>query len=137
MRISLLLVSLLIIVVLVVAAPAIAQQVSQTSVQTTGSDVTSCSTTVQNGQGMVQYRGMVNGVEVSGSIPIQGPNVVVDCRELIEQAAAARQAEPATTSPKTGANELPRTGGSGTMLVGLGVGTLLVAGGLLTLRVIR
>ncbi len=120
MRIWWLLVTLLTIV-LVVAAPAVAQQVSQTSVQSTGSDVTSCSTTVRNGQGVVQYRGVVGGVEVSGSIPIQGPNVVVDCRELIEQAAAARQAEPAEASPKSEARvapqaeakELPRTGGAG------------------------
>jgi len=128
---------------LVVAAPAMAQSVSQV-VQSTGGNV-SCSLSTQNGQTIVQVSGVVNGVQVSDTFSIAGPQVSVDCQQLLQQA-AARQATTAkaskveaTAAPTTKAQiqELPKTGGGAILLWGLGASILLVAGGLLSRRIIR
>ena len=129
---------------LVVAAPAMAQSVSQV-VQSTGGSV-SCSVSTQNGQTIVQVSGVVNGVQVSDTFSIAGPQVSVDCQQLLQQA-AAKQATTAKASkveataapaPATKAQiqELPKTGGAN-LLWGLGASVLLVAGGLLSRRIIR
>ena len=130
---------------LVVAAPAMAQSVSQV-VQSTGGNV-SCSVSTQNGQTIVQVSGVVNGVQVSDTFSIAGPQVSVDCQQLLQQAAAkqattakASKAE-ATAAPapatKAQIQELPKTGGGAILLWGLGASILLVAGGLLSRRIIR
>ena len=128
---------------LVVAAPAMAQSVSQV-VQSTGGNV-SCSVSTQNGQTIVQVSGVVNGVQVSDTFSIAGPQVSVDCQQLLQQA-AAKQATTAkaskveaTAAPATKAQiqELPKTGGGAILLWGLGASILLVAGGLLSRRIIR
>jgi hypothetical protein len=80
---------------LVVAAPAMAQSVSQV-VQSTGGNV-SCSVSTQNGQTIVQVSGVVNGVQVSDTFSIAGPQVSVDCQQLLQQA-AAKQATTAKAS---------------------------------------
>lgn len=130
---------------LAIAAPAMAQSVSQV-VQSSGGNV-SCSTVTQNGQTIVQVSGVVNGVQVSGTFPIAGTQVSVDCQQLLQQAAAqqagaakAGKAEakaapaPATRAPVP---ELPKTGGDAVPLWGVGAGVLLVAGGLLARRLTR
>ncbi len=128
---------------LVVAAPAMAQSVSQV-VQSTGGNV-SCSVTTQNGQTIAQVSGVVNGVQVSGTVPISGSRVSVNCQQLLQQVAAqqvtaakADKAEaksaPATKAPVP---ELPKTGGSAIPPWGLGASVLLVAGGLLARRLTR
>lgn len=130
---------------LVVAAPAMAQSVSQV-VQSTGGNV-SCSVSTQNGQTIVQVSGVVNGVQVSDTFSIAGPQVSVDCQQLLQQA-AAKQATTAKASkveataapaPATKAQiqELPKTGGGAILLWGLGASILLVASGLLSRRIIR
>jgi hypothetical protein len=130
---------------LVVAAPAMAQSVSQV-VQSTGGSV-SCSVSTQNGQTIVQVSGVVNGVQVSDTFSIAGPQVSVDCQQLLQQA-AARQATTAKASkveataapaPTTKAQiqELPKTGGGAILLWGLGASILLVASGLLSRRIMR
>ena len=130
---------------LVVAAPAMAQSVSQV-VQSTGGNV-SCSVSTQNGQTIVQVSGVVNGVQVSDTFSIAGPQVSVDCQQLLQQA-AAKQATTAkaskveaTAAPAPGTKaqiqELPKTGGGAILLWGLGASILLVAGGLLSRRIIR
>jgi hypothetical protein len=130
---------------LVVAAPAMAQSVSQV-VQSTGANV-SCSVSTQNGQTIVQVSGVVNGVQVSDTFSIAGPQVSVDCPQLLQQAAAkqattakASNAE-ATAAPapatKAQIQELPKTGGGAILLWGLGASILLVASGLLSRRIIR
>ena len=127
---------------LVDAAPAMAQSVSQV-VQSTGGNV-SCSVSTQNGQTIVQVSGVVNGVQVSDTFSIAGPQVSVDCQQLLQQA-AAKQATTAkaskveaTAAPATKAQilELPKTGGAN-LLWGLGASVLLVAGGLLSRRIIQ
>lgn len=128
---------------LVVAAPAMAQSVSQV-VQSTGGNV-SCSVSTQNGQTIVQVSGVVDGVQVSGTFPIAGSQVSVDCQQLLQQAAAqqatAAKADKAeaksTPATKAPVPELPKTGGSVIALWGLGASVLLVAGGLLARRLAR
>ena len=90
---------------LVVAAPAMAQSVSQV-VQSTGGNV-SCSVSTQNGQTIVQVSGVVNGVQVSDTFSIAGPQVSVDCQQLLQQA-AAKQATTAKAS-KVEATAAPAT----------------------------
>ena len=159
---------------LVAAAPAIAQVsqgfeqedvesggvVSKLTVKGSGSNVNQCavvmqsgqSGNVQNAQGVVQYKGKVDDVEVEGSAILENPEAAVDCDQLIRQAAAAgpkaeakagkaeakAEAAPAP-APAPGKAQLPKTGGvAGTAsLLGLGLGALLVAGGLLARRLFR
>ncbi len=112
----------------------------------------SCSVTTQNGQTIVRVSGVVNGVQVSGTVPIAGSQVSVNCQQLLQQVAAqqataakAGKAEaksapaPATKAPTTKAPvpELPKTGGSAIPAWGLGASVLLVAGGLLARRLTR
>ena len=105
---------------------------------------------VQNAQGVVQYKGKVDDVEVEGSAILESPEAAVDCDQLIRQAAAAgpkaeakagkaeAKAE-AAPAPAPAKAQLPKTGGvAGTAsLLGLGLGALLVAGGLLARRIFR
>ena len=159
---------------LVAAAPAIAQVsqgfeqedvesggvASKLTVKGSGSNVNQCavvmqsgqSGNVQNAQGVVQYKGKVDDVEVEGSAILENPEAAVDCDQLIRQAAAAgpkaeakagkaeakAEAAPAP-APAPGKAQLPKTGGvAGTAsLLGLGLGALLVAGGLLARRLFR
>ena len=159
---------------LVAAAPAMAQ-VSQgfgqedvesggvapkLSVKGSGSNVNQCAVVLQSGQsgnaqnaqGVVQYKGVADDVEVEGSAILQSPESAVDCDQLIRQAAAAgpkaeakagkaeakAEAAPAP-APAPAKAQLPKTGGvAGTAsLLGLGLGALLVAGGLLARRLFR
>ena len=159
---------------LVAAAPAIAQVsqgfeqedvesggvASKLTVKGSGSNVNQCavvmqsgqSGNVQNAQGVVQYKGKVDDVEVEGSAILENPEAAVDCDQLIRQAAAAgpkaeakagkaeAKAEAAPAPAPTPAKaQLPKTGGvAGTAsLLGLGLGALLVAGGLLARRLFR
>jgi len=130
---------------LTVAAPAMAQSVSQV-VQYTGGSVP-WSTVTQNGQTIVQVSGVVDGVQVSGTFPVAGSQVSVDCQQLRQQAAAQQAAAdkagkaeakaapaPATRAPVP---ELPKTGGSAIPVWVLGASVLLVAGGLLARRLTR
>jgi LPXTG-motif cell wall-anchored protein len=157
---------------LVAAAPAIAQ-VSQgfgqedvesggvapkLTVKGSGSNVNQClvvqqsgqSGNAQNAQGVVQYKGVVDDVEVEGSAILLEPSGSVDCDQLIRQAAAAGpkaeakagKAEAkaaAAPAPAPAKAELPKTGGVAGVasLVGLGAGALLVTGGLIARRVMR
>ncbi len=159
---------------LVAAAPAIAQVsqgfeqedvesggvASKLTVKGSGSNVNQCavvmqsgqSGNVQNAQGVVQYKGKVDDVEVEGSAILESPEAAVDCDQLIRQAAAAgpkaeakagkaeakAEAAPAP-APAPAKAQLPKTGGvAGTAsLLGLGLGALLVAGGLLARRIFR
>ncbi len=172
---KLMLLAAMLALVLVAAAPAIAQ-VSQgfeaedvesggvapkLTVKGSGSNVNQCavvlqsgqSGNVQNAQGVVQYKGKVDDVEVEGSAILESPEAAVDCDQLIRQAAAAGpkaeakagkaeakagEAAPAP-APAPAKAQLPKTGGvAGTAsLVGLGLGALLVAGGLLARRILR
>ena len=156
---------------LVATAPAIAQ-VSQgfeqedvesggvapkLTVKGSGSNVNQCAVVLQSGQsgnaqnaqGVVQYKGVVDDVEVEGSAILQSPESAVDCDQLIRQAAAAgpkaeakagkAEAKAAAPAPTPAKAQLPKTGGvAGTAsLLGLGLGALLVAGGLLARRIFR
>jgi LPXTG-motif cell wall-anchored protein len=171
---KLMLLAAMLALALVAAAPAIAQ-VSQgfeaedvesggvapkLTVKGSGSNVNQCavvlqsgqSGNVQNAQGVVQYKGKVDDVEVEGSAILESPEAAVDCDQLIRQAAAAgpkaeakagkaeakAEAAPAP-APAPAKAQLPKTGGvAGTAsLVGLGLGALLVAGGLLARRILR
>jgi LPXTG-motif cell wall-anchored protein len=174
---KLMLLAAMLALALVAAAPAIAQ-VSQgfeeedvesggvapkLTVKGSGSNVNQCavvlqsgqSGNVQNAQGVVQYKGKVDDVEVEGSAILESPEAAVDCDQLIRQAAAAGpkaeakagKAEAKAEAPKAEAKagkaeakaELPKTGGvAGTAsLLGLGLGALLMAGGLLARRLFR
>lgn len=136
---------------LVVTVPAVAQTVS----------LAQCVTVTRNGQAVTEYSGVVDGVEVSGSVVQPNGTVSVNCRQLILEAAAA-QAEAQPPAPPVSAEaradsaeakagkaeakakagkaeakaELPKTGG-GETLFALVVGTLLVGGGLLLRRLAR
>jgi LPXTG-motif cell wall-anchored protein len=157
---------------LVAAAPAVAQisqeaeqedvesggVASKLAIKGSGSNVNQCavvmqsgqSGNVQNAQGVVQYKGKVDDVEVEGSAILESPEAAVDCDQLIRQAAAAGpkaeakagKAEAkaaAAPAPAPAKAQLPKTGGvAGTAsLLGLGLGALLVAGGLLARRIFR
>ncbi len=140
---------------LVVAVPAVAQTVS----------LAQCATVTRNGQAVTEYSGIVNGVEVSGSVVQPNGTVSVNCKQLILDAAVAQAgaqppAPPVSAEAKAGKAEakaktgnaeakagktvakaeakaeLPKTGG-GDALFALGVGVLLVGGGILLRRVAR
>ncbi len=167
---KLMLLAAMLALALVAAAPAIAQVsqgfeqedvesggvASKLTVKGSGSNVNQCavvlqsgqSGNVQNAQGVVQYKGKVDDVEVEGSAILESPEAAVDCDQLIRQAAAAgpkaeakagkAEAAPAP-APAPAKAQLPKTGGvAGTAsLLGLGLGALLGAGGLLARRIFR
>ena len=169
---KLMLLAAMLALALVAAAPAIAQVgqgfeqedvesggvASKLAIKGSGSNVNQCavvmqsgqSGNVQNAQGVVQYKGKVDDVEVEGSAILESPEAAVDCDQLIRQAAAAGpkaeakagKAEAkaaAAPAPAPAKAQLPKTGGvAGTAsLLGLGLGALLVAGGLLARRIFR
>ncbi len=164
---------------LVAAAPAIAQ-VSQEAEQedvesggvepavgiaNKGNNVNLCtavlqqaqSGNVQNVQGVSQYQiPELDDIEFEGSTITITPELVSECTQTIEQAAAAAakgkaeakagKAEAKAEAPKAEAKAgkaeakaLPPTGGVAgvTSLLGLGAVALLVAGGLIARRIIR
>ncbi len=174
---KLMLLAAMLALALVAAAPAIAQVgqgfeqedvesggvASKLTVKGSGSNVNQCavvmqsgqSGNVQNAQGVVQYKGKVDDVEVEGSAILLEPSGAVDCDQLIRQAATSKggeakaggaeakaapaQAKAGGAEAKAGGAQLPKTGGvAGTAsLLGLGAGALLVAGGLIARRVMR
>jgi LPXTG-motif cell wall-anchored protein len=108
---------------------------------------------VTNEQGTVQYKSDADDLDFEGSNITITPELTQECTQTIRQVveaapkgeakaegaeAKAGQAE-AQVGGGGGAKELPKTGGvAGTAsLLGLGAGTLLVAGGLLARRIIR
>ncbi len=106
---------------------------------------------VQNTQGVLQYKSPIDEIEFEGSTITITPELVSECTQTIQQSAAAGtkaeakagKAEAKAGEAKAGKAEakaqLPKTGGvAGTAsLLGLGAGALLVAGGLLTRKMIR
>src|SRR5919199_1970745 len=159
--------------VLVAAAPALAQVSQEQSqrritsgkaspsvgISNKGTNVNQCITSMQsvqtgnvaNTQGVVQYKGTVDDVDIEGSAILESPSESVNCTQLIEQAAAAgkgeakaggAEAKAGGAEAKAGGAEakaLPKTGGVAGMasLLGLGAGVLLVAGGLLARKLTR
>jgi hypothetical protein len=112
---------------------------------------------VQNEQGVSQYLAYdLDDIEFEGSTITITPELVSECTQVIEQAAAAgakgkaeakagkaeAKAEAGKAEAKAGkaeAKALPKTGGfaGAASLIGLGAGALLVAGGLIARRIIR
>ncbi len=106
---------------------------------------------VQNAQGVLQYKSAVDEIEFEGSRIAITPELVSECQQTIQQSAAAgpkAEAKAGKAVAKAGEAkagkaeakaQLPKTGGvAGTAsLLGLGAGALLVAGGLLTRKMIR
>ncbi len=80
---------------LVVTVPAVAQ--TTTAAQ--------CSTITRNGQAITEYNGVVDGVEVSGSVVQPDSTISVDCKQLVLEAAAAQatQADPQPSAPAVAA----------------------------------
>ena len=68
---------------LVVTVPAVAQ--TTTAAQ--------CSTITRNGQAVTEYSGVVDGVEVSGSVVQPNSTISVDCKQLVLEAASAQAAQ--------------------------------------------
>ena len=68
---------------LVVAVPAVAQ--TTTAAQ--------CSTITRNGQAITEYSGVVDGVEVSGTVVQPNSTISVDCKQLVLEAASAQAAQ--------------------------------------------
>ena len=68
---------------LVVAVPAVAQ--TTTAAQ--------CSTITRNGQAVTEYSGVVDGVEVSGTVVQPNSTISVDCKQLVLEAASAQAAQ--------------------------------------------
>ncbi len=109
---------------------------------------------LQNQQGLLQYKSFPDEIEFGGSTIEITPELVNECTQTIEQAAAAGEkaeakagkAEAKVGSPaeaKAGKAEakaqLPKTGGVAgvTSVLALGAVGLLVAGGLVARRIIR
>ena len=179
---KLMLVAAMVALALVAATPAVAQ-VGQgfsqedvesggvepvTEIANKGNNVNLCaavlqsaqSGNVQNQQGVTQYQVPVDDIEFEGSTITITPELVSECTQTIEQAAAAAakgkaeakagKAEAKAEAPKAEAKAgkaeakaeakaLPPTGGVAgvTSLLGLGAVALLVAGGLIARRIIR
>ncbi len=174
---KLMLLAAMLALALVAAAPAVAQ-ISQeaeqedvesggvepvTEIANKGNNVNLCaavlqqqaqSGNVQNVQGTSQYEVVVDDIEFEGSTITITPELVSECTQTIQQAAAAAakgeaKAEKAKAEAKAGkaeakagkaeAKALPKTGGVAgvTSLLGLGAGALLVAGGLIARRITR
>ena len=169
-------------VALVAAAPALAQ-VSQeqserritsgaaspkTTISNTGNNVNLCNAIMQtaqtgniaNEQGVTQYRTFTDNIDFEGSTITVTPDLVNQCTQTLQQAAAAGpkaeakagkaeakggEAPPApapapapASAPAPVAQALPATGGINVMpLVGVSAFALLVGGGLLARRIIR
>ena len=68
---------------LVVAVPSVAQ--TTTAAQ--------CSTITRNGQAVTEYSGVVDGVEVSGTVVQPNSTTSVDCKQLVLEAASAQAAQ--------------------------------------------
>ena len=132
----------------------------KTEISNKGNNVNLCPTgqqatqtgNVANEQGVVQYASESDDIDFSGSEIGLTPDVSGTCTQTIEQKTAAPTPSPTpppTPSPTPSppptppapavVGQLPATGGmTGTAsLLGLGVGALLVAGGLLVRRIIR
>ncbi len=163
--------------VVVAAAPAVAQigqgfetediesgeAAPSVGIRSTGSNVNLCQVVTQpvqtgnvvNTQGVVQYKGVVDDVEVEGSAILLEPSGTVDCDQLIRQAATSKggeakaggaeakaapaQAKAGGAEAKAGGPQLPKTGGIGDIapLLGIGAGALLMTGGLIARRMMR
>jgi LPXTG-motif cell wall-anchored protein len=174
---KLMLLAAMVALALVAAAPAVAQVAQEfeeedvesggvepaVGIANKGNNVNLCaavlqqaqSGNVQNEQGVIQYKSEVDDIEFEGSTITITPELVSECTQVIEQAAAAGtkaeakagKAEAKAEAPKAEAKagkaeakaELPKTGGiAGTAsLLGLGAGALLVAGGLIARRILR
>ena len=125
-------------------------------VKNTGNNVSLCPTGLQstqtgnvlNEQGVIQYKSEAADIGEEGSSITITPSGDATCTTTIKQTAANPKGEakataaspPASPAPKASSGpQLPATGGmTGTAsLLGLGVGALLVAGGLLVRRIIR
>ena len=175
---KLMLVAAMVALALVAAAPAVAQIAQETEqedvesggvapaveIANKGNNVNLCaavlqaaqSGNVQNEQGVTQYQVPVDDIEFEGStIPIT-QELVSECEQTIQQAAAAGakgkaeakagkaeakagEAKAEAKAGKAEAKALPKTGGVAgvTSLLGLGAGALLVAGGLIARRITR
>ena len=152
---------------LVVAAPAIAQPVSEefserriqsgaaapkAALSSAGNNVNFCTGLLQsvntgnvaNQQGAVQYRSIGDDIDFEGSTITITPDLVNQCTQTIQQAAAAgpkAEAKAGAAEAKAGgaaAKALPATGGiDGLPLLGLGATALLLGGGLLARKMSR
>ena len=94
---------------LVVTVPAVAQ--TTTAAQ--------CSTITRNGQAVTEYSGVVDGVEVSGSVVQPNSTISVDCKQLVLEAAAAQAAQadsqpsaPAVAAEANSGNAEAKAGGA-------------------------
>lgn len=94
---------------LVVAVPAVAQ--TTTAAQ--------CSTITRNGQAVTEYSGVVDGVEVSGSVVQPNSTISVDCKQLVLEAASAQAAQadsrpsaPAVAAEANSGNAEAKAGGA-------------------------
>ncbi|HZY56576.1 MAG TPA: LPXTG cell wall anchor domain-containing protein, partial [Rubrobacteraceae bacterium] len=180
---KLMLMAAMVALALVAAAPAVAQisqEAEQEDVESggvepavgianKGNQVNLCAAVLQqaqsgngqNVQGTSQYEVVVDDIEFEGSTITITPELVSECTQTIQQAAAAAakgeaKAEKAKAEAKAGkaeakagkaeakagkaeAKALPKTGGvaGATSLLGLGAGALLVAGGLIARRITR
>ena len=130
----------------------------KTEIASKGDQVNLCTALLQatntgnvvNEQGAVQYKSEADDLDFEGSNITVTPELTQECTQTITQVmeaapkgeAGAEGAEAKAGQAEAGgggAKELPKTGGlAGTAsLLGLGAGTLLVAGGLLARRIIR
>ena len=159
---KLMLLAAMVALALVAAAPAVAQPLGQgfgqedvesgdvepaIGIASKGDQVNMCaavlqaaqSGNVQNAQGVLQYKSAVDEIEFEGSTITITPELVSECTQTIQQAAAAGTKAEAKAGKAEAKAQLPKTGGvAGTAsLLGLGAGALLVAGGLLTRKMIR
>ncbi len=182
---KLMLLAAMVALALVAAAPAVAQIPQEfeqedvesggvepvTEIANKGNNVNLCaavlqqaqSGNVQNQQGVNQYQDELDDIEFEGSTITITPELVSECTQTIEQAAAAAaapkgeakapkaeakagKAEAKAEAPKAEAKAgkaeakaLPKTGGVAgvTSLLALGAVALLVAGGLVARRIIR
>ncbi len=175
---KLMLLAAMVALALVVAAPAVAQIAQETEqedvesggvspavgIANKGNNVNLCSAVlqqaqsgnVQNVQGVNQYQVPLDDIEFEGSTITITPELVSECTQVIEQAAAAGakgkaeakagkaeakagEAKAEAKAGKAEAKALPKTGGVAgvTSLLGLGAGALLVAGGLIARRITR
>ncbi len=175
---KLMLLAAMVALALVATAPAVAQIAQETEqedvesggaapaveIANKGNNVNLCaavlqqaqSGNVQNVQGTTQYETELDDIEFEGSTITITPELVSECTQTIEQAAAAGakgkaeakagkaeakagEAKAEAKAGKAEAKALPKTGGVAgvTSLVGLGAVALLVAGGLIARRIIR
>ena len=128
-----------------------------TKIANTGNNANLCPTLQQavqtgqvlNEQGVVQYLSKTDDLDFVGSQIGLTPEETAQCVQQISQSAAAgpkaeakagtAEAKAGGAEAKAGGAQLPPTGGMSGIasLLGLGAGALLVAGGLLTRKMIR